>query len=68
MSILFDIREKYLFSYLSLAVYFSSITFVMLKKLLVKGFFKNHKLMLIFVSHFKYIYWDNYMIFFLLTC
>ena len=68
MSILLDIRENYLFSYLSLAVNFSSITFVMLKKLLVNGFFKNHKLLLIFVSHFKYIYWDNYMIFFLLTC
>ena len=38
MSILLDIREKYLFYYLSLAVNFSSITFVMLKKLLFKRF------------------------------
>ena len=52
MSILLDIREMYLFSYLSLAVKFSLITFLMLKKLVVKSFFLNHKLMLIFVSQF----------------
>ena len=40
MSILLDIREKYLFSYLSLAVNFSLIPFVMLKKLVVKRFSK----------------------------
>ena len=38
MSILLHLREKYLFSYLSLAVNFSLIAFVVLKKLVVKRF------------------------------